>query len=168
EGSVRVTPTLNRNQVLFQADGLDLVSTLIAGQFPNYEAIVPKGHTTTVTLATEEFRAAAKRAAIFARDSSNIVRLKVEAGQEGGLTPGKVTLEATADENGETSSTLDAAVDGEGLEIIFNVKYLTDVLGVVETPQVTLELSSAQKPGVLKPGNADDYVYVIMPMHTTR
>ena len=134
EGSVRITPTLNRNQVLFQTDGLDLVSTLIAGQFPNYEAIVPKGHTTTVTLPTEEFRAAAKRAAIFARDSSNIVRFKVESGQEGGLTPGKVTLEATADENGETSSTLDAAVDGEGLEIIFNVKYLTDVLGVIETP----------------------------------
>jgi DNA polymerase III subunit beta len=168
DGSVRITPTLNRNQVLFQADGLDLVSTLIAGQFPNFEAIVPKTHSTTVTLPTEEFRAAAKRAAIFARDSSNIVRLKVEAGQEGGLTPGKVTLEATADENGETSSTLDAAVDGEGLEIIFNVKYLTDVLGVIETPQVSLELSSAQKPGVLKPGNADDYVYVIMPMHTTR
>jgi DNA polymerase-3 subunit beta len=165
---VRITPTLNRNQVLFQADGLDLVSTLIAGQFPNYEAIVPKTHSTTVTLPTEEFRAAAKRAAIFARDSSNIVRLKVEAGQESGLTPGRVTLEATADENGETSSTLDAAVDGEGLEIIFNVKYLTDVLGVVETPQVALELSSAQKPGVLKPGNNDDYVYVIMPMHTTR
>lgn len=168
EGAVRMTTTLNRNQVLFQTDGLDLVSTLIAGQFPNYEAIVPKGHTTTVMVATEEFRAAAKRAAIFARDSSNIVRLKVESGQEGGLTPGVVTLEATADENGETSSTLDAAVDGDGLEIIFNVKYLTDVLGVIETPQVKLELSSAQKPGVLKPGNADDYVYVIMPMHTTR
>ncbi|HEU5349123.1 MAG TPA: DNA polymerase III subunit beta [Ktedonobacterales bacterium] len=170
DGIVQVVVTPNRNQVLFRiSDDLEMVSTLIAGQFPNYEAILPKGHTTRVTIDTELFRQAAKQASIFARDSANIVRLKVAEGESGGLTPGIVTLAATAEESGDTTATLDGAMDGPGMEIIFNVKYLTDVLGVVSTPSVALELNSPQQPGVIRPGSGEsDYVYVIMPMHSTR
>jgi DNA polymerase III subunit beta len=170
EGTVQVVVTPNRNQVLFRiGEDLELVSTLIAGQFPNYEAILPKGHTTRVTIPTEQFRQAAKQAAIFARDSANIVRLKVAEGESGGLKPGAVTLEATAEESGDTTTTLDVSVDGPGMEIIFNVKYLTDVLGVLDTESVALELNTAQQPGAIKPHpNNSDYIYVIMPMHSTR
>lgn len=169
EGVVQVVVTPNRNQVLFRiGDDLEMVSTLIAGQFPNYEAILPKGHTTRVTIPTETFRQAAKQASIFARDSANIVRLKVAEGESGSLTPGVVTLAATAEESGDTTTTLDAAVDGPGMEIIFNVKYLTDVLGVLATKDVALELNTPQNPGVIKPVDESDYVYVIMPMHSTR
>lgn len=169
EGSVQMVVTPNRNQVLFHAEGVDLVSNLIAGQFPNFEAILPKSHATRATLPTAEFRQAAKTASIFARDSANIVRLKVEPGEAGGITPGTVTLQATAEDLGDTTTTLEAAVDGNGLEIIFNVKYLTDVLAVIDTPEVALELDSPQRPGVVKPiGGSSDYVYVIMPMHNTR
>jgi DNA polymerase III subunit beta len=170
EGTVYIVVTPNRNQVLFRiGDDLELVSTLIAGQFPNYEAILPKGHTTRVTMPTEDLQQAAKQASIFARDSANIVRLKVAEGENGGLMPGGVTLAATAEENGDTTTTREAAVDGPGMEIIFNVKYLTDVLGVIGTPTVALELNTPQQPGVIKPGsNESDYVYVIMPMHSTR
>ncbi len=169
EGSVSMVVTPNRNQVLFHADGVDLVSNLITGQFPNFEAILPKGHATRATLNTADFRQAAKTASLFARDSSNIVRLKVEQGESGGIMPGSVTLQATAEDVGDAVTTLEAAVDGAGLEIIFNVKYLTDVLGVLNTPEIALELNSAQQPGVVKPiGSSGEYVYVIMPMHNTR
>ena len=169
EGTVQVVVTPNRNQVLFRlGDDLELVSTLIAGQFPNYEAILPKGHSTRVTIPTEDFRQIAKQASIFARDSSNIVRLKVDPGENDGMKPGMVTLAATAEESGDTTATLDVTVDGPGMEIIFNVKYLTDVLGVLETQSVALELNTPQNPGVIKPVDESDYVYVIMPMHSTR
>lgn len=168
EGAVQVVVTPNRNQVLFRAPDVELVSNLIAGQFPNFEAIVPKSHSTRVTLNKDQFLQAAKQASIFARDSANIVRLKVSSGEEGGLTPGSVTLSANAEESGDTTTTLDAAVDGQGMEIIFNVKYLTDVLGVLDTPEVALELNSPQQPGVIKPIGESDYTYVIMPMHSTR
>jgi DNA polymerase III subunit beta len=170
EGVVQVVVTPNRNQVLFRiGDDLEMVSTLIAGQFPNYEAILPKGHSTRVTIDTEPFRQAAKQASIFARDSANIVRLKVDPGEHDGLKRGVVTLAATAEESGDTTATLDGTVDGPGMEIIFNVKYLTDVLGVINTPTVALELNTPQQPGVIKPGDEhSDYVYVIMPMHSTR
>ena len=168
EGTVQMVVTPNRNQVLFHADGVDLVSNLIAGQFPNFEAILPKSAATRATLNTADFRQAAKTASLFARDSSNIVRLKVEPGENGGMMPGSVTLQATAEDVGDTVTTLEAAVDGNGLEIIFNVKYLTDVLAVLETPEVALELNSPQQPGVVKPIGSGEYTYVIMPMHNTR
>jgi DNA polymerase-3 subunit beta len=175
EGSVQMVVTPNRNQVLFHAEGVDLVSNLIAGQFPNYEAILPKSHATRAVLSTNEFRQAAKTASLFARDSSNIVRLRVEPGQGDNLTPGSVTLQAQAEELGDTTTTLNASVDGSGLEIIFNVKYLTDVLAVIDAPEVWLDLNSPQHPGVVQPpqkadeqGGAGAYTYVIMPMHNTR
>lgn len=171
EGQVTMAPTPNRNQVLFRAGDVEMMSNLIAGTFPNFEAIVPKSHATRVTLPTDQFRQAAKTATLFARDSANIVRLKVEGGEPGGLTPGLVTLQATAEEVGDATTTIEeAAIDGAGLEIIFNVKYLTDVLAVLETPQVALELNSPQSPGVIRPVGAEGekYTYVIMPMHNTR
>lgn len=170
ETAVRMIVTPNRNQVVFQAGDINLVSNLIAGQFPNFEAILPKSSATRASLPTAEFRQAAKTASLFARDSANIVRLKVEAGEGGGVMPGSVTLLATAEEIGDTTTTLNAAVDGNGLEIIFNVKYLTDVLGVIDSGDVALELNTPQQPGVVKPVGAlsDKYVYVIMPMHSTR
>jgi DNA polymerase III subunit beta len=170
EGSVRMVVTPNRNQVLFHTDGVDLVSNLIAGQFPNFDTIVPKGQAATrATLPTADFRQAARQASLFARDSSNIVRLQVTPGEGDGLQPGIVTLKATAEDLGDTVTELPASVDGKGLEIIFNVKYLTDVLAVLDTPDVALELNSPQHPGVVKPvGGSGEYTYVIMPMHSTR
>ena len=171
EGEVRMAVTPQRNQVLFSAGEVEMLSNLIAGQFPNFEQIVPKSHSTRVTLPTDQFRQATKTATLFARDSANIVRLKVEGGEPGGLTPGVVTLQATAEEVGDATSTIEeAAVDGAGMEIIFNVKYLADVLAALDTPQVALELNSPQSPGVIRPVGAqgEKYTYVIMPMHNTR
>jgi DNA polymerase-3 subunit beta len=171
EGEARMVVTPNRNQVLFRAGDVEMLSNLIAGQFPNFEQIVPKSHSTRVTLPTDQFRQAAKTATLFARDSANIVRLKVEGGEPGGLTPGVVTIQATAEEVGDTTNTIEeAAVDGAGMEVIFNVKYVTDVLAVLDTPQVALELNSPQAPGVIRPVGAqgEKYTYVIMPMYNTR
>ncbi|MGO8948244.1 MAG: DNA polymerase III subunit beta [Ktedonobacterales bacterium] len=170
EGTVRMLVTPNRNQVLFEADGIKLVSSLIVGQFPSFDAIVPKSHATRATINTADFRQAAKRVALFARDSSNIVRLRIDAGENGGITPGTVTLQANADDLGDAMEPLIAAVDGVGLEVIFNVKYLTDVLGVIDTEEVALELNSPQQPGVVRPNGASsgDYLYIIMPMHNAR
>jgi len=170
EGSVQMLVTPNRNQVLFEAEGIKLVSSLIVGQFPNFEAILPKSYATRAAINTADFRQAAKRVALFARDSSNIVRLRIDAGENGGITPGTVTLAANADDLGDAMEPLVAAVDGAGLEVIFNVKYLTDVLAVIDTEEVALELNSPDKPGVVKPNGASggDYLYIIMPMHNAR
>jgi DNA polymerase III subunit beta len=63
---------------------------------------------------------------------------------------------------------VDAVVDGDEVEIAFNVKYMTDVLGVLNTPQVALETTSSTEPGVLKPVGEDGFIHIIMPMHFGR
>lgn len=168
EGPVEMIVTPNRSQVLFHTPNLDLVSRLIEGTFPNFRAIIPKESTTSATVETKEFAAAVKSAALFARDSSNIARVKINAAGEDGLGAGSVTIEATAEDLGDNVSTVNAAVDGPELQVIFNVKYLSDVLNSIGTPEVRLEASSATKPGVLRPVGPGDCTYVIMPMHVNR
>jgi len=168
EGIVEMIVTPNRSQVLFHSENLDLVSRLIDGTFPNFRQIIPKEHSTRAVVETKQFAEAIKRAALFARDSSNITRIKINTGENDGLEPGSITVEATAEDLGDNTSTINAAVDGPELQIIFNVKYLADVLTVIGTPEVALEANAATKPGVVKPVGADDYTYVIMPMHINR
>ena len=168
EGTVQMIVTPNRSQVLFHTDQLDLVSRLIEGSFPNYHQIIPRDHTTRAVVETKTFAARVKSAALFARDSSNITRVKINPGDSGGLEPGSVIVEATAEDLGDNVGVLNAAVDGPEQQIIFNVKYLADVLSVIGTPEVAIEVNAATKPGVIKPVGPADYTYVIMPMHTNR
>ncbi|MEO7019712.1 MAG: DNA polymerase III subunit beta [Ktedonobacteraceae bacterium] len=168
EGPVEMIVTPNRSQVLFHTPNLDLVSRLIEGTFPPFRNIIPKESTTRAVVETKEFAAAVKSSALFARDSSNIARVKINSVGEDGQGIGSITIEATAEDLGDNVSTVNANVDGPSLEVIFNVKYLGDVLATIGTPEVALEASSASKPGVLKPVGPNDHTYVIMPMHMNR
>jgi DNA polymerase-3 subunit beta len=169
EGAIHMIVTPNRSQVLFHSDtGIDLVSRLIEATFPNVRGVIPKEHTTRAVVETKEFAAAVKSVTPFARDSSNITRVKLNTGD--GTEGGSLTIEATAEDVGSNVSTINAAVDGPEQQIIFNVKYLADVLSVLNTPEVAIEVTSAARPGVVKPvGDIGAlYTYVIMPMSTNR
>jgi DNA polymerase-3 subunit beta len=168
EGPVEMIVTPNRSQVLFHTPQLDLVSRLIEGAFPNFRQIIPKEHSTRAVVETKPFAEAAKRAELFARDSSNITRVKINPGGNDGLEPGAITVEATAEDLGDNTSVLNAAVDGPEMQIIFNVKYLSDVLAVIGSQEVALEANAPTKPGVIRPIGEHDYTYVIMPMHINR
>ncbi len=167
EGPVEMIVTPNRSQVLFHTANLDLVSRLIEGTFPNFRAIIPKESTTHAVVETKELAAAVKSASLFARDSSNIARVKINPAAEG-QDSGAITIEANAEDVGDNISTVNATVDGPELQVIFNVKYLADVLTTIGTTEVSLEATSATKPGVLKPVGPNDCTYVIMPMHMNR
>lgn len=172
EGDVEMVVTPNRSQVLFHTKQIDLVSRLIEGNFPNYRQIIPKPQDTTTRaeVFSKDFAARIKLAALFARDSSNITRIKINRGDNEGRETGSITIEATAEDLGNNKSELNANVDGPEQQIIFNVKYLSDVMAVIGTDKVAIEVSAATKPGVIKPVEMlqGDYTYVIMPMHTNR
>jgi DNA polymerase III subunit beta len=166
EGAVQMVVTPNRSQVLFHTEHIDLVSRLIEGTFPNIKAAIPKEFLTRAVIETKEFAAAVRTVTPFARDSSNITRIKVTSGE--GTEGGSLTLESTAEDIGNNITTINAAVDGPDQEIIFNVRYLTDVLNILDTPEVALEVTSAARPGVVRPVGPAEYTYVIMPMSTNR
>lgn len=163
EEPVEITVTPNRSQILFHSQNVDIVSRLIDGNFPNFGQIIPKQYQTRTVLDTEEFLRATRRLFIFARDSSNVVRLEMEPGDDD--APGRVLVTATAAEVGSGSDELQAVVDGSGGQIAFNARYLADVLSAVNTSQVALETQAANAPGVIRPVGDGNYTHVIMPMH---
>ena len=150
-----------RNQILFHLDGIDLVSRLIDGQFPNYQQVVPQSHTTRAILDREELLRAVRPAALIAHESANIVKLQVSADGEAGIT-----VSANA-EVGDHVGQVEAAVEGDGTTIAFNARYLADVLTNVDADQFALELNGPLSPGVFKPVGDDQYIHVVMPVRTT-
>ncbi len=158
---VTITSTPTYNQILFQLKDTVLNSRLIEGNFPDYRRVIPETTQTRVVLGREEWLQACKRAAIFARDVANIVRFKVE--------PGEVVVSATSAESGEGFTRLAASVEGDPVEIAFNVRFLIDVLSALDVPQVALGLNAPTNPGVIKAvGDEAAFVHVVMPMHLGR
>ena len=155
----------NRNRILFHLPNVDIVSQLIDGNFPDYNQIMPKTSATRAVADTRAFLAAARRAALFARDGANIVRLKVEPGEGGEL--GQMTVSAISTEYGDNVSQFDAAIEGNPLEIAFNAKYLQDALNAIDSQQVNLELGTPASPGVFKP-QSGEFTHIVMPMHISR
>ncbi|MCA9939804.1 MAG: DNA polymerase III subunit beta [Anaerolineales bacterium] len=155
-----------RNQVIFDMGDAVVVSQLIDGTFPDVGRLVPDHYLTRTVMGTAEFLKACKTANIFARESSNTARVQVSPGNE--IMPGYATIAATSAETGDNIAQVDASVDGEQVEIAFNVKYMTDLLNVIDTPQVALETRTAREPGVLKPVGYEGFRHVIMPMHFGR
>jgi len=165
--SVYISIPPGRSQVMFHWDSVDIVSQLIEGKFPDYEQIIPKSHSTTIQIYTGEFLRACKRAEIFARDAANTTRVRVAPG-ESNLVPGQLYVTAQSQEKGDNEGLLDASVDGPGLEVSFNVRYLIDVLSVIDEDQVVMETNGSASPGVFKPMGRKDFIYVVMPMSVTR
>lgn len=161
---IHVTPA--RSQILFHLRGqsgapvteINLISQLIEGNYPDVSTIVPRSYKTRAILAREAFLKACKTAMIFARDEANIVHLVIDP------EAGQIKVAASSAETGGTGIDLDAAVEGELVEIAFNVRFMVDALTAMEETQVALETTSASQPGVLRPISGDDFVHVIMPL----
>lgn len=162
--SIIVTPA--RNQVIFQLSDIVLVSQLIDGNFPDYRQIIPHGHNTRAVIDTAVLLKACRTALIFARDAAHISRLHLKPPTE--LDTGHILVSASSAETGDDVSELDAEIEGEEIEIAFNVRYLIDVLSAIDTAQVVLETSSSSSPGVIRPVGDVDFTHVIMPMQLGR
>lgn len=167
EDAVEISVAPNRSHALFHTANVDLVSRLIDANFPPYNQIIPARHTTRVLINTNDLLKSAKVAFLFARDAANIVKLQFFPGQEE-MQPGRTVVSAAAADLGDGASELDAVMEGNATQIAFNGKYLLDVLGVLGTGQVALEVTSPSSPGVLKPVGDDGFVHVIMPMHVAK
>ncbi len=163
---IKIIISPSRSQAFFRLSNIDLVTQLIEGTFPDYEKIIPRSRTTRTVLNVGEFLKAVRLAALFARDSNNVLRLKVEPA--GDLAPGRVVVSATSSEVGSNVSELEATIEGEPIEIAFNARFLADVLGVLDAAEVALDTIAPTSPGVLTPVGGESFLHVIMPMHLNR
>jgi len=147
---------LDRNQVLFRTEQLTVVSRLIEGQFPKYEKVVPAEHTRKLTIQKEEFHQAVRRAAVVARENSHRVILRT-AGE-------MLTITAEEANLGRAHEEVEVIREGDDIQIAFNARYVLDVLGVLETEGLYLEMTEPLRPAVVRPVDGPDYLMVIMPM----
>jgi DNA polymerase-3 subunit beta len=135
-----------------------LTSRQLTGQFPNYEAVLPKDISKSIALHGEELGAAIARVAQFADERSRAVRLRLEKGE--------LKISASSTETGESEDSIEVAYDGEPIAIGFNAQYLIDFIKATGSCEVKLELKDAQSAGQLRPAEAEDYKYryIVMPM----
>ncbi len=173
EGEATLTVTMDRNQVVFQVPGkgthdskgafqrAELISQIIDATYPKYKGIIPTSWKTRTVVNTQEFAQAIRRAYLFARESSNIIRFNIMPGD-----PGTLRIHASSPDLGEHHAEMDAMVEGNGIEIAFNGRYLMDVLQVMDTPQMVLETTEPMRPGLIRPvgSGPDEFLYVLMPM----
>lgn len=163
EQMIQMVLPKGRGQVVFRVKDAELVSQLIDGTFPDYQQIIPRSYKSRTLVSTASLLKACKQAEIFAREGSNVVRMNIK--NSGELQPGEVEISAHSEETGSNETIVEAAVDGIPILIAFNVKFLREVLEVIKTPNVAIETSAPNAPGVVKPVGEDGFIHVIMPMH---
>ena len=151
----------DRGQAIFHLKDAELVTQLIEGTFPDYRAIVPPNFKTRMVISTAEFLKACRQAEIIAREGNYVIRLNMQP-QEGG--PGAVEFSTQSEEMGSGEVVVDANIEGPELLIAFNVRYLSEVLEVVGTPNAVLETNQNNTPGMISPVGDESFKHVVMPM----
>jgi DNA polymerase-3 subunit beta len=148
----------DESTLFFRIGGRLLTSRQLTGQFPNYEAVLPKDNNKSVDLDAEDLSAAISRVAQFADERSRAVRLKLEKGE--------LKISASSTETGESEDSIEISYNGDGLTIGFNAQYIIDFLKAVGAGGVKLELKDSQSAGQLRPAESEDYKYryIVMPM----
>lgn len=147
------------SQVGFIVGDTTVLTRLIDGEYPAFERIIPKTHTTRALIEKEPFLRAVRSAAIFARDNANIVRLN--------LDKQRVTVSAAAAQVGTNSVELEAKIDGDGGDIAFNSRFLIDFLTNFPEEEFLFEMTGALNSGVFKPVKDENYLHIIMPVRVT-
>ncbi len=139
-----------RGQVVFRMKDCEVVSQLIDGNFPDYQQIIPRAYKSRTILSTPALLKACKQAEIFAREGSNVARFNIKSSGE--LEPGSVEISAQSEETGSNETVVAATIDGVGLLIAFNVKYLREVPGSGQIAQRGAGDLGAERPGGDPPG----------------
>ena len=135
-----------------------LTSRQLTGQFPNYEAVLPKDNNKSITVGSSDFSAAIQRVAQFADERSGAIRMKLEKNE--------LKISSSSTETGESEDSLETTYDGDVVTMGFNSAYLLDFLKASSSDQVRLEFKDSQSAGQLRPEESEDYKYryIVMPM----
>jgi DNA polymerase III subunit beta len=144
------------NQFLLEMPNFVMTARLIEGQFPNYEAVIPKGHPGKLTIGRASLGGALRRVAVMADERNKPVKVA--------LTAGTLRLSASSQELGEAEEVLEVDYAGPELTIAFNSRYVLDALSPVEAEAVVFEFKDSLSPGVVRSTEDDGYRCVIMPM----
>ena len=160
---------LSENQVLFSINGIEVISRLVDSEYPDYKQIIPIDFKTKVTLEVESIIKVVKSISLFCRQGINDIYfelkyLKKKAKEKNNLVSGEMMINAVSSQVGENTSRFPVEFLGEENNIIFNWRYLLDGLSNIDSQSVILEIVDKNSPGILRPKDKKDYIYIIMPI----
>jgi len=153
-GEETLSVKIDESKILVRTARAVLVSSLVQGNFPKYEDVIPKQCERKAAVKTADFEHSVRLAALLTDEESRSVRVSFQADQ--------ATLSSRVPEAGEAEVTCPVQLDGEPIDIAFNPGFLLDALRVVDTDEIVVEMNASLKPAVLKAGAS--FLYVVMPV----
>jgi DNA polymerase-3 subunit beta len=156
EGSVEIA--LSDTQALFTLEGTEVTSRLIEGRYPDYRQIIPTTARTSATVQVEQLVKLIRTASLFCKPGINDVTIE--------LSPksGTITCSAANAELGEHRGSLKADVTGSENTVVFNYRYFLDGLANIATASAMIQVTDSAGPGVVRPTDGKEYLYLIMPI----
>jgi DNA polymerase-3 subunit beta len=144
------------NQAKFSFSGMEFVTKLVEGKFPDYNRVIPKNHKNSVTLGRAPFLASLQRAAILTSEKFKGVRVNLE--------PGTLRIASSNAEQEEAKEELEVDYGGDAIEIGFNVTYLIDALSNMSVDMIKMELQDTNSSALITVPEQAGFKYVVMPM----
>lgn len=154
EGTVEFSK--DENHLFFKVGARNLTSRALAGQFPNYEMVIPKSNDKSITLKVDTISRSVSRAALMADDRSHGIKMEFE--------DGSIVMTSQTPDLGECHETVPIDYNGGAVSVKLNASYVLDFLSVVGTDSITIKLKDGQTPILFKPEGDHDYIGVVMPM----
>jgi DNA polymerase-3 subunit beta len=154
EGNVEIS--LSASKVRFQLGNAILTSKLIDGTFPDYSRVIPTANDKLLKVDPKSLYQGVDRVSTIASEKTRAVKV--------GLDKDRITLSVTSPENGTAAEEVAASYDSDSMEIGFNARYLSDILGQVDGDTVELHLADANAPTLIRESEKSPALYVLMPM----
>lgn len=155
-----VNITFSNNHILFNLNKTRIISRLLDGKFVNYNSLLPQEHKLLVEVNKQDLQNGIERASLMAKDgNSNLIKLEVQ--QDNLIITSNSQLGKVREEVG-------IIMQGDGIQIAFNSRYLLDVLKNMEEDVVVLEMTSSVTPCIIKAKETDSYRYLVLPVRLIR
>ncbi len=154
EGTIQVA--VSEKNIFFKFDNQTISSSLIEGQFPNYNRVIPDNQNFEVTVRRDELIEAVKRVSLLVENKSRRIFLNI--------TNGMIELNSEESEIGVATEEIECAYEGNDTLIALNYSYLIDPLRVIENENIKLLFTESNKAITLKSAEDSDYFHIVMPM----
>lgn len=156
DDDMQIAVSVSETKIRFATPNIILTSKVIDGTFPDYTRVIPQGNTKELTVDATEFAKAVDRVATVSSERSRAVKMQ--------LSQDKLILSVNAPDSGNAEEELEVGYGSESLEIGFNAKYLLEIAGQVDRENAVFLFNSSGDPTLMREGNDQSAVYVVMPM----
>ena len=147
------------NKISFSYENIYVISRLIEGQFPDYNRVIPKDFKTKVTINKNEFQSALDRVSLISRSGDlNIIHFE--------FIDNIVRISSDNPNIGKAEETINVVIDGPGINISFNAKYIIDVLKAIDSDEFIFSFNQPLTTASIKQPGKDNFIYVVTPVRT--